>query len=118
MKIIQNKFLRRKKRVRSKINGSADRPRLSIFRSNKSVSVQAIDDVNGVTILQVGQKDLGKIDSLGLTGLQIPREIGKRVAEGLLSKKIKAAVFDKSGYKYHGKVKAVAEGARKAGLII
>lgn len=118
MKITKNKFLRRKKRVRAKISGTASRPRLAVFRSNKIVNVQVIDDENGVTILQVSQKDLGKIDSLGLKGLEIPKEIGKRVAEGLLKKKIKVVVFDKSGYKYHGKVKAVADGARKAGLKI
>lgn len=109
-------FLKRKKRVRSKISGTAKRPRIVIFRSNKYMYAQAIDDTKGVTLAQSSLADLGKIDSLGLKGMDVYSEIGKRLAEKLLKKKIKEVVFDKSGYKYHGKVKAVADGARKGGL--
>lgn len=113
---MNDKFLKRKKRVRSKVSGTADRPRLVVFKSNRSIHAQVVNDQKGVTLAYVDLNDLGKIDSLGLTGLDIPREIGKRIAEKLLKLKIKRIVFDKSGYIYHGKIKAVAEGAREGGL--
>jgi large subunit ribosomal protein L18 len=108
--------IRIKKRIRKKINGTNEIPRLSVFRSNKHISVQLIDDVTETTLLAVassdkdfaGQKVNNKIEMAGL--------VGKKVAEKAISKNISTAVFDRNGYLYHGRVKAVAEAARNGGL--
>lgn len=104
---------KRARRVRAKISGTATCPRISVFRSLRNVSVQAIDDAAGKTILSVSISDLGKgakntIESASL--------VGKKVGEKCLALGIETVVFDRAGYRYHGKVKAVAEGAREAGL--
>ena len=99
--------LRRKKRSRAKIFGVADKPRLSVFRSNRDVYVQLINDKEGKTIVSASTKEIG----VGPTEL-----VGELIAKKALEKGVKKAVFDKSWYKYHGRVKAVAEGARKGGL--
>lgn len=98
---------RRKIRIRSKIKGTKDRPRLSVFRSNRHVYAQLINDDKGITIMGISENK--KADRA--------RKLGKALAEKALSKKIKKAVFDKGKYKYHGIVKEVAEGARERGLI-
>ena len=102
---------RRHLRVRKKVSGTADRPRLVIFRSLKHISAQIVDDVAGRTLLTVSSTDLetGKKTEKSL-------EVGKRVAERAKSAGITKVVFDRAGYKYHGRVKAVADGARKGGL--
>lgn len=102
---------RRSNRVRAKVRGTAQAPRLRVFRSLKHLAVQAIDDQRMVTLASAGdQKIKGKTR-------QVKAEmIGKAVAEKLLAQGIDRAVFDKSHYKYHGLVKAVAEAARAAGL--
>lgn len=110
--------LRRKIRIRSKIEGSSQRPRLSVFRSNKYVTAQIIDDSKKVTLVSVSSKELGKIGKLGKNGLDKSKEVGLMLAKKAIAKKIKAVVFDKGSYRYHGKVKAVAEGAREGGLIL
>lgn len=110
------RFERRKLRTRSKIVGTSDRPRLSVFKSNKFMSVQAIDDLKSVTIASVTDKQLGKLGELGKDGLAKAKELGKMIAEKLLKLKVKNVIFDKGGYVYHGKIKAVAEGAREGGL--
>jgi len=89
----------RKTRVRGKIKGTAERPRLSIFRSNRFVYAQAIDDVKGLTLAHAKDQNAEKV--------------GKEVAAALTKKKINAVVFDRSGYQYHGKVKAVADTMRE-----
>lgn len=103
--------LHRKKRVRAKISGTANSPRLCVFRSLKTVRAQVIDDVAGKTLVFVDTKMAGvKNDVSGA------KEVGKMIAKNCFSQKIEAVVFDRSGYRYHGKVKALAEGAREGGL--
>jgi len=94
-------FTKRAIRTRIKVRGTTLRPRLSVYKSNKFISVQIIDDEKGVTLASA------KGDA---------KELGKIIAEKALKLKIKKIVFDKGGYMYHGKVKAVAEGAREGGL--
>ena len=97
---------RRRTRIRAKIKGTKDRPRLSVFRSNKHISAQLIDDVKGETLAA----------ALGGAGVPTAAEVGKGLAEESLKLGIKKVVFDRGGYKYHGRVKALAEAARKGGL--
>lgn len=95
-----------RRRIRSTISGTADRPRLAIFKSNKKTYLQLIDDLNGVTLAA----------SNGPTGVENARKAGEELAKIADDKGINKAVFDRSGYKYHGIIKAAAEGARDAGL--
>jgi large subunit ribosomal protein L18 len=102
---------RRHLRVRKKVSGSSERPRLVIFRSLKHISAQIVDDVSGRTLLTVSSTGLeaGKKTEKSV-------EVGKLIAERAKSAGITKVVFDRAGYKYHGRVKAVADGARKGGL--
>lgn len=109
-------FLQRKKRIRAKIAGTAARPRLTVYKSNRYIFAQLIDDDKKVTLVSASDLKLGNIGKLGKKGLDRAAEVGKAVAEKALKLKIKKIVFDKSGNKYHGKIKAVAEGAREGGL--
>ena len=103
--------LRRHRRVRNKISGTAARPRLDVFRSAKHIYAQIIDDVNGVT-LAAADKDFN-----GFGGnVEAAAEIGKKIAAKALEKGITEVVFDRGGYVYHGRVKALADGAREGGL--
>lgn len=106
--------LNRQKRVRSKIYGSSQKPRLSVFRSNKFIYVQAIDDENQKTIVGVSEKELKETDGSKKTDRAF--ELGKLLAKKVLSKKITKAIFDRGSYKYHGRVKNIAQGAREGGL--
>jgi large subunit ribosomal protein L18 len=120
------KSTRRRKRVRSKIKGDLKRPRLTVFRSSKHIYAQIIDDVNGNTLVSASDiefaKDLKKRakSTKEDVALQTKKDIafilGDLIAKKALKKKIKRVVFDRGGYKYHGRVAAVAEGARKGGL--
>jgi len=114
IKIKREKKQRRHKRIRAKIKGSATCPRFSVFRSNQHISVQLIDDNKRETL--VSFDDLMIKNKKGLTKIQLAKEIGRLVAKKALDKKIKKVVFDRGGYKYHGRVKAMAEGAREEGL--
>jgi large subunit ribosomal protein L18 len=97
--------------VRAKVSGTAKCPRISVFRSLSRITVQLIDDESGKTIVSLDSQKLKfKNDVSGAF------ELGKSLAKASLDKKIEEAVFDRSGYKYHGKIKAVAEGAREGGL--
>lgn len=100
-------------RIRKTISGSAANPRLSVFRSNKEIYAQLIDDVNGVTILAASsrEKEIGKG-----TNVEIAAAVGKLVAEKALKAGIDTITFDRGGYLYHGRIKSLAEGARAAGL--
>ncbi len=111
-KIQQNKRFRRKKKVRAKIKGTNKRPRLSVFRSNKGVYLQLINDEKGITLISAHNQEIKKKGKK----TDISFELGKLIAKKALEKKIKEAVFDRSGYKYHGRVEAVARGAREGGL--
>ncbi len=110
-----NQKVQRKKRMRTRILVSNDRPRLTVFRSNKYVYAQIIDDSKGKTIVAYSSRDLPKA-KIGKSGLEIAGAVGEELAKKAKAKKIKQVVFDRGGYRYHGKVKAIAEGARKGGL--
>jgi large subunit ribosomal protein L18 len=105
--------VRRHARVRAKISGTPECPRLSVFRCNKNISAQIIDDVNGVTLVAVSSVSL-KLANGG--NIEAASKVGEAIAKAALAKNIKAVVFDRSGYVYHGRVQAVAEAAREAGL--
>jgi large subunit ribosomal protein L18 len=105
--------LRRRRRVRAKITGTAERPRLSVFRSNKGVFAQLIDDRNAKTIAAVSwiEPDLRKLGSM-----EQAKRVGELLAERAKAAGVESCVFDRGGYRYHGRVKALAEGAREGGL--
>lgn len=100
--------------IRKKVNGTADRPRLSVFRSNTNLYAQVVDDEKGVTIASASSHELG--DKKWNTNIEIAGQVGKKIAEKAIEAGISAVVFDRNGYLYHGKVKAVADGAREGGL--
>ncbi|MCK4892034.1 MAG: 50S ribosomal protein L18 [Candidatus Pacebacteria bacterium] len=104
---------RRHQRVRSKISGTAEIPRLNLFRSNKGLFIQLINDDLGVTLTSASEKEIK--DKKVKT--DVAKEVGKLAAKKAKEKNISKVVFDRGGYKYHGLVKAVAEGAREEGLI-
>ena len=104
--------LKRHKRVRAKISGTAQRPRLNVFRSEKNIYAQVIDDVAGVTLCSASSL---KLDGNG-GNKTAAREVGKAVAKAALAKGIEEVVFDRGGYLYHGRVAGLAEGAREGGL--
>lgn len=103
---------RRKSRVRSRVVGTAIRPRLSVFRSLKHISAQLVDDTASRTIASVSDLSLKN----KLSGIAAATAVGEAIAVQAAEKKIASAVFDRNGYRYHGQVKAVAEGARAKGL--
>ncbi|CAM3904795.1 50S ribosomal protein L18 [Flavobacterium branchiophilum] len=100
-------------RIRKTISGTTAKPRLSVFRSNKEIYAQLIDDVNGVTLLAASsrEKEIGKG-----TNVEVASAVGKLVAEKALKAGIETVTFDRGGYLYHGRIKSLAEGARAAGL--
>lgn len=106
----------RQERIRKKIKGTADRPRLSIFRSVKHLQAQIVDDVQGKTLVGVSTRSKEFSSSRDAGNVKGARELGKMAAKKALEKKIKEVVFDRSGFLYHGRVKAFAEGAREEGL--
>lgn len=107
--------LRKHARIRKKISGTPECPRLCVFRSNKQIYAQIIDDVNGITLVAAGSLDKSLAIEQG-GNIEAAKEIGKAVAERAIAKGIKTVVFDRGGYVYHGRVAAVAEAAREAGL--
>ncbi len=110
---------RRKRRIRGKLAGDAARPRLSISRSHKQIYVQVIDDIAGRTLCASSSLALGKEGKLAAAnggGLAGAREVGADVARRALEAGIRQVCFDRSGYRYHGRVKALADAAREAGL--
>ena len=104
---------RRHARVRNKISGTPECPRLCVYRSNKNIEAQIIDDVNGVTLVSSSSMSL-KLENG--SNIEAAAAVGKDIAEKALAKKLETIVFDRSGYIYHGRVKALAEAAREAGL--
>ena len=115
MSIKQQKRIRRHKRIRSKIHGTQSRPRLCVFRSNQHIYAQLIDDDKAEVLLSVSDKEIkakkGKINKS-----EIAKEVGKEIAEKAMAKKIEKIIFDRSGLVFHGRIKALADGAREAGL--
>ena len=111
----EKRRLRRRRRVRAKVNGTAERPRISVFRSNRGISAQLVDDVAGKTITAVQWTEAELRD--------LPRSEQSSKAGELLAQRAKAAgieraVFDRGGYQYHGRVKAFADGVREGGLAV
>lgn len=106
--------LKRKRRVRAKIFGTKNRPRLSVFRSNRYIYAQVVNDDERKTLLSLSSKKVKSDPKLNKT--QIAALIGEELAKKAKTKKIEKVVFDRGGYRYHGRVKALAEGARKGGL--
>jgi large subunit ribosomal protein L18 len=105
--------LRRRRRVRAKVRGSAQRPRISVFRSNRGISAQLIDDDAARTLAAVNWTE-GQLRELG--PMEQARRAGELLAERARAAGIESAVFDRGGYQYHGRVRALAEGAREGGL--
>jgi large subunit ribosomal protein L18 len=111
------KRLKRKGTIRLRVTGTAERPRLSVFRSAKHVYAQAIDDLTGHVLASASDTEEGiKTSVTGRPKKERARQVGKIIGEKLLAKKIEAVVFDRNGFIYHGRVKEVADGARDAGL--
>ncbi|MFH1789598.1 MAG: 50S ribosomal protein L18 [bacterium] len=107
----------RHKRVRAIVKGTAVRPRISVFRGLRSTNIQLVDDVAGVSLASVNSASIKEQKAGELSGKIAKAYLaGKKIAEMALEKNIKEAVFDRAGYKYHGRVKAVADGARDQGL--
>jgi len=105
--------VRRHARIRAKISGTAECPRLSVFRSNKNIHAQIIDDVNGVTLVATSSTSL-KLANGG--NIEAAKKVGAEIAKLALAKGIENVVFDRGGFVYHGRIAAVAEAAREAGL--
>src|SRR4028118_970832 len=108
----ESRRIRIKRSIRSKVSGTAERPRLSVFRSNTGIYAQIIDDTIGKTLVSASSKE---IDTKGLN-VEVSKDVGQKLAEKATSNGISMVVFDRGGYLYHGKVKALAEGAREGGL--
>ncbi len=104
--------LKTKARIRKKVEGTTERPRLSVYRSGKHIYAQIIDDVTGTTLVAYSSLE----GDLGKKNIEIAKQVGLEVAKRALSKNVKSVVFDRSGYVFHGRIKAVADGAREAGL--
>jgi large subunit ribosomal protein L18 len=105
--------LRRRRRVRAKVRGTAERPRLSVFRSNRGIQAQVIDDVNGHTLAAVNWTE---DDLKSLARADQAKKAGELLAERAKSAGVESVIFDRGGYRYHGRVKALADGAREGGL--
>lgn len=106
------KRLKNKARIRKKVDGDGERPRLSVFRSSRHVYAQIIDDVTGKTLVAYSTLE----GNLNTKNVSSAKQVGAEIAKRALGKNIKSVVFDRSGYVFHGRVKAVADGAREAGL--
>ncbi len=110
------KTLRRKRihlGIRNKVSGSAEIPRLSVYKSNSTIYAQLIDDIKGHTLASASSKDIGNNKNFNI---ETSKEVGKKLAEIATGNGIKQVVFDRGGYLYHGRVKALADGAREGGL--
>ncbi len=112
----QERRSRIKLRIKKRITGTSQLPRLSVFRSNKNISVQIIDDISGNTLASASSKSKELVDVVEKTKSEKAALVGKLIAEKALQSGIEAVVFDRNGYLYHGRVKSLAEAARKNGL--
>ncbi len=112
----REKRKRRHKRVRSRVKGTPERPRLCVFRSHKHIYAQIIDDTRAHTLLSASDLELKNSKSGGSGKIEKAFEVGKLIAKKAKEKGISKVVFDRAGYKFHGRVKALAEGAREGGL--
>jgi large subunit ribosomal protein L18 len=120
MKAIERKRFqrsRRKRRVRGSVTGTQERPRLSVFRSNQNIYAQIIDDIRGATLVSASSRDKTLSSDVGYGGNKAAAaKVGAALAAKAVGAGIKAVVFDRNGYKYHGRVKELADAARKGGL--
>ncbi len=107
--------MRRKRHIRRTLSGTTERPRMSVFKSNKNLYVQVIDDTEGKTLVSASTIEAETKESIR-RNVEGGEKLGELIGNRLKEKKISTVVFDRNGYKYHGVVKAVAEGARKAGI--
>lgn len=107
----EQRRLRIRRGIRNKVAGTAERPRLSVFKSNKGIYAQLIDDAKGTTLAAASSIELGANGNINSS-----KEVGKKLAEKATGNGISSVVFDRGGYPYHGKIKALAEGAREGGL--
>jgi large subunit ribosomal protein L18 len=112
----QEQRLRRHRRVRKKVLGTAERPRLAVFRSNKHIYAQVIDDVAGVTVASASTVE--QSFSGGTGSVDAAKQVGKLVGERAKAAGVETVVFDRGGNRYHGRVAGIAEGAREAGLTL
>ena len=116
-----NKIQRRQRihyRIRKVVNGTAERPRMVVFRSNKQIYVQVVDDTKGVTLVAAASNDKElALESKGKSGKDAAAIVGKKIAERALAQGISTVSFDRGGYLYHGRVKSLADAAREGGLI-
>ncbi len=108
--------IRIRRRIRKKISGTSEIPRMSVFRSNKHIYVQLIDDISANTLVSASSADKDLADKINGKKSEIAAMVGKKIAEKAKEKNISTIVFDRSGYLYHGRVKALADAARKEGL--
>ncbi len=108
--------MRKRWRIRQKISGTSERPRMSVFKSNKQIYVQLIDDIARVTLAAASSRNKEIAEKTGLKKTEQAKLVGKLIAEISISKGINNVVFDRGGYLYHGRVKQLAEGAREGGL--
>ena len=104
---------KRQLRIRKNLSGSTQRPRLNVYRSNKNIYAQLIDDISGVTLAAASSSDKGVAKG---TKIEVAFEVGKAIASKASEKGIESCAFDRGGFLYHGRVKSLAEGARKGGL--
>lgn len=110
----KDRRLRIKRRIRKVVTGTAEQPRLSVFRSNKEIYAQIINDVTGTTLVAASSRDKD-VKAKG-TKIEVASIVGKALAEKAIKAGIETIAFDRNGYLYHGRVKALADGARKGGL--
>ncbi len=105
--------LKRRRRVRAKVRGTAERPRISVFRSNRGINAQLIDDISGRTLAAANWTES---ELRSLSPMDQAKQVGAALAQRAQAAGVQSAVFDRGGYQYHGRVKALAEGAREGGL--
>ena len=110
-----NRRQRIKYRIRKRLSGSSERPRMTVYRSNKQIYVQVVDDVSGQTLIAASSKEK-EIASQKVNKIDQAKLVGKRIAEKAKDKGIENVVFDRNGYLYHGRIKHLADAARKSGL--
>lgn len=115
-KLLHARRLRRSRRVRKATRGTGDRPRLSVFRSNKAIYVQAVDDLTGVTLASSSSLDKAVRDAASGTKTEVAKKVGEDIARRLKEAGVNKVVFDRGWYKFHGRVKALADAAREGGL--
>jgi len=116
---VDKKTLRKKRirRIRAKIFGTSKRPRLAVFRSNKHIYCQIIDDEKGQTLVAASDLEIAAKEKKQKTKSEVAEIVGQKIAEKAKNKKIKKVIFDRRGFKFHGRIKKLADGARKAGLV-